>query len=116
VNDESESEASEELDFAELTTEELRDVLMTGGTIEIDMGDRMFIHVSLAAVDLWVAAGLAGGALQGLMNGLPDALHLMLPPIEHIIPRDHKSEDGQRALLQRALAARVMLVGPPTGN
>lgn len=105
----------EELDFAEMTTEELRDVLMTGGEITVDLGERVFAAVTLADVRVWVAISFKGVPLEELTRKLPGEVLLMVPPrTEEIIPRNSTHPSGETALLKRALEAREMLVGKPT--
>lgn len=115
MTDDMDPRDSEELDFAEMTTEELRDLLATGETIVVDLGERMYAAVTLADVEVWVAIPLKGHALQELTSGLPEDVRLAVPPrTEDIIPQRGVHAASEPALLQRALEAREMLVGKPT--
>jgi len=104
---------TEGLDYSELTTEELRDVLAEGASVEVDLGPALYVTVSLADVAVWVRMPLRGRALRELMESQPDSLRLELPELEDSVEA-HDVAPGEPALLHRALEARAMLVGRPS--
>lgn len=101
----------EEFDQSELTTDELAELLSTGGTIEVYLSDALAFDITLADVALSVRIPLEDRAIKDLADALPDAIRLHIPPIEQIIADRQEVDPGERALLQRALEARATLLG-----
>jgi hypothetical protein len=101
----------EEFDQVELTTDELTEVLSTGGTVSVYLTDVLSFDITVADVGLNVRIPLEGAPLKELTDGLPDGIRLALPPLEQLIAEQQMVDEGEQALLQRALEARARLVG-----
>lgn len=98
-----------ELDDTELTTEELAEVLASGNTIKVYFGDLFVFHISVSVVAVFTRHDLTPDEVVTLAEGLAEGAVLLnpTPRVETPISVDA----GQSALLDRALAARRMLVG-----
>jgi hypothetical protein len=101
----------EEFEHIEMTTDELTEVLSTGGTITVYLSDSMAFDISVADVGLSVRLPLEERAVKELADGLPDVTRLAVPPLEQIIHGVQEIDEGEAALLQRALEARARLLG-----
>jgi hypothetical protein len=101
----------EEFEQIELTTDELTEVLSTGGTVTVYLSDVLAFDITVAEVGLNVRFPLEGAAVRALAEGLPDDIRLALPPLDHLIQSQQIVDEGEQALLHRALEARARLVG-----
>lgn len=109
-----EPQDSPDLDDTERTEDELYDILATGNTIDVLGTDTLTISISVAEVALHVKVPLCEHARADLVSGLAeDKLALTLPPWEQALGTEGDFDEGEFALLGRALAARTRLIGKP---
>ena len=99
-----------ELDDTELTTKELAEVLASGNTVKVFFGGVFAFHISLNGVAVFTRRDLTPDEVVTLTEGVTEGAILLNPAPRAETPIS--VDAGQPALLDRALAARRMLVGP----
>lgn len=99
-----------DLEDAELTTEELAEVLASGNTVDVFFGDVFVFQVSLSGVAVLTRRELLPDEVTTLTEGMAEGSILLNPA-----PRAETPvciDPGQVALFDRVLTARRRLVGP----
>ncbi|MFD4858355.1 hypothetical protein [Streptomyces atratus] len=102
----------EELEDTERTTEELAEIMSSGGVVDVFLCEQLSFKVSIESVSAFVYVPLESHAIAELAAGLPDRrLQLVLPPMDAVLGGIDEVDTAEQALLGRAIAARNQVLG-----